>query len=130
MIQKGRQRKIDTRNHSISERCQFKEYIQNNCMNNTPIMTVVINRARGIYGPSESMLKGKDTRHKSNSHQCTLQIPVSPKTLSEYRDLKLSIDIIYVCGLLFLIIKYGSIDLHSVQYLKFRSLNIIAQGQK
>ena len=99
-------------------------------MNNTPITTADIDQAPDIYGLLESMLKGKDTRRKSNSHQRTLWIPILPKILSEYRDLKLFINIIYVCGFSFLIIRSSNIYLGSVHHLKSRSLKIIAQGLK
>ena len=95
----------------------FKNYVRRNCINNTRVTTKDIDRENDTYGPSTSMLKGKDTRPKSNSHQQVLRMPVSPKTLSEYRDLKLFSDIIYVSSLPFLIIRSGNIEFISIQSL-------------
>ena len=60
----------------------FESYVRRNCMNNTRVTTKYIDKAKDIYGPSTSMLKGTDTRPKANSHQQILHIPVSPKILS------------------------------------------------
>ena len=81
----------------------FKPYVRRNCINNTRVTTKGIDKAKDIYGPSTIMLKGKDTRPKTNSHQKILCISVSPKILSEYKNLQIFIEIVYVSGLPILI---------------------------
>ena len=92
----------------------IKVYVRRSCINNMNVTTKDIDHDNDIYGPSASRIKGKDVRPKATSHQQTIHTPVPPRILSEYRNLKLFIDIIYVSSLPFLITGSMNINLRSV----------------
>ena len=97
-------------------------------MTNTKIAVVDISRVNDVYGPSDNMIKGKEAQSKSHSHQQVLRIPVPHKILSAYKSLKLYIDIIYVCKMMFLITIFENIDLRSIPVLTSGSLYTITNG--
>ena len=64
---------------------KFKRDIQNNCMTNTKVTVSDVNRTNDKYGPSDNMLKRKDTWSKSHSPQRILRIRVPPNIISAYK---------------------------------------------
>ena len=80
--------------------------VKNNSINNCTVTIDDIKRSLHIYGPADAGMKGKTTRRKSKPIGNVEVIPLPPEVLKHHKVTMLSVDYIYVHGL----VHFHSID--------------------
>ena len=73
----------------------FKNYVQNNSINNCTVTPDDINRADIIYGPPVPYLQGHMVRRKHQVHDKIQKIPLPPMIAQHHLNIALHIDFFY-----------------------------------
>ena len=106
----------------------FKKYIRNNFIHNSPVTIDDINRAETIYGPHIALLKGKMTR-KTPSYKKDMQVIQLPSILIEHHPHdELNMDFLFVNGKPYLHTKSSKIKLLSIQACRGRGAKELQNG--
>jgi hypothetical protein len=105
----------------------FKSYVSNNCIRNSPVTLDDINRADIIYGPAKPLLAGKMVRTQPKGHQIE-RVPLPLVISTHHKELQLYFDFFYVNGYLFLATKTSKVNFITATPMKSRSTNAIIEA--
>jgi hypothetical protein len=103
----------------------FKYYISNNCIRNSPVTLDDINQAEIIYGPAKPLLEGKMIQKQPPKHWIK-RVPLPLAMIStHHEELQLYIDFFYINGYPFLATKTSKVNFITATPMKSRSTNAV-----
>ena len=107
----------------------MKQFIKNGLITHTSISEEDFDAADEIFGPAPEQIRGKTTA-SSQRKDTSLQVQLDDFKVNINKRIKLYIDIMYVCGRMFLHTKSKDLDYITIHYLPDKKVATIVKKLK
>ena len=107
----------------------MKKFIRNNLISHTNIPEGDFDMADEIFGVTPEQIKGKTTAPSQQRDKST-QVQLDDIEIKVDKNIKLYIDVMYVCGSTFLHTKSKDVDYIIIQYLPDRKVSMVVKKLK